>query len=390
MSTPLRMTPAVARRGFTLVEMLVAVTLLLFVFAMVVPFMRVQTRQIGTGAGRLDALQNARFSQNAIDRELRIAGVGATQNQPMIAQADPMAVTFNADLATRDSSDPDAIYYDPNVDTAAVGAMAAANAITLPRSSTTFPQIDYQSTPGIMGSAETVSYWLSRDSTSSQSDAYVLWRRVNNSTAKVVSTGLRVPSGTAFFQYFKINTGTGTLDSIPAASLPLFHPIAQHGSPADTGAAALIDSVRAVRMTVTGVYVDPQLGAVYRTVSSTTKLLNAGLLNHATCGFPPLPVPAAPAATKYGSVDSVTLTWTASPDQNGGEQSVQRYLVYAQQVGAASWGDPVADIPATVTSYDWSDPSIASMHGQWQFSVVAQDCTPANSTLMTSNTVTLP
>ena len=56
------------RRAFTLPEMLIATILMLFVFAMVVPFMRMQTRQIGTGAGRLDALQNARFSQNAIDR----------------------------------------------------------------------------------------------------------------------------------------------------------------------------------------------------------------------------------------------------------------------------------------------------------------------------------
>ena len=379
------------RQGFTLPEMLIATVLMLFVFAMAVPFMRMQTRQIGTGAGRLDALQNARFSQNAIDRELRIAGVGTTPNQPMLVQADPLAVTFNADLSTRDSTDPDAIYYDPYVDTLSTYALPLARAITLPRSSTSYPQMDYQSAPGIMGSAETVSYWLSLDSTSKLPNVYVLWRRVNDRTTKAVSTGIYVAPGTAFFQYFKIDQVTGALDSIPYAKLPLFHAAALHNTPSDTGAGSLIDSVRAVNMNVVGVYNDVQTGPVYRTVATTTKLLNVGLLNRATCGFPPLPVPSAPVATKYGTIpDSVTLKWTASPDQNGGEMSVQRYLVYRQQVGSATWGDPATDIPAGVTNYEWKEPSFATMHGAWQWAVIAQDCSPTNSTIATSNQLTLP
>jgi type II secretory pathway pseudopilin PulG len=370
------------RRAFTLPEMLIATILMLFVFAMVVPFMRMQTRQIGTGAGRLDALQNARFSQNAIDRELRIAGVGAVPNQPMLVQADPMAVTFNADLSTRDSTDPDAIYYDPYVDTLATSALPFARAITLPRSSTSYPQMDYQSAPGIMGSAETVSYWLSLDSTSAVPNIYVLWRRANDRTASAVSTGIYVAPGTAFFQYFKIDHITGALDSIPNATLPLFHSVAQHATVADTGAASLIDSLRAVSMNVVGMYKDPTSGIVYRTVSTLTKLLNVGLLNRATCGFPPLPIPAAP--------DSVTITWAASPDQNGGEQSVQRYLVYRQPVGGTTWGDPAADVAAGQTTYEWVDPGFAAMHGAWHYSVIAQDCSPSNSTITLSNTITLP
>ena len=64
------------RAGFTLAEMMIAVTLMLFIFAMVVPFLRTQMHELGQNAGNLDALQNARFSQNAIDRELRVAGAG--------------------------------------------------------------------------------------------------------------------------------------------------------------------------------------------------------------------------------------------------------------------------------------------------------------------------
>jgi len=305
-------------------------------------------------------------------------------------QADSMAVTFNADLATRDSGDQNAVYFDPHLDSLATQALPMARQITLPLSAFTYPGMDYVTDSGVMGTAETVSYWLSHDSTSGQPDVYILWRRINDRAPKVVSRGIRVPAGTAFFQYFKVNQATGALDSIPASALPLFHSVPQHGSPADSGVAALIDSVRMVRTSITGVYMDPQAGPVYRAVTTSTKLLNAGLLNHTSCGDAPLPVPAAPVATVYGSVDSLTLTWTASPDQDGGLRSVQRYLVYRRPVGASSWGDPAANLPAAQPGYDWSDPLWAQMHGNWEYAIIAQDCTPTNSTLVGSNQVTLP
>src|ERR1700722_8171180 len=124
-----RASPRSARHGFTLAEMLIACTLMLFVFAMIVPLLRIQTQSLGTGAGRLDALQTARFAQNAIDRELRIAGVGVLAQQPMIVQADPMAVTFNVDLSTRDSTDQNAVYFDPRVDTLTTQALPVSRQI---------------------------------------------------------------------------------------------------------------------------------------------------------------------------------------------------------------------------------------------------------------------
>jgi type II secretory pathway pseudopilin PulG len=380
------------RRAFTLPEMLIATVLMLFVFAMVIPFMRAQTWQIGVSAGRLDALQNARFSQNAIDRELRIAGVGTTPNQPMLVMAGPMAVTFNADLATTDSTDPDAIYFDRYMDTLSRGALPTTRSITLPLSAVSYPLANYQSAPGVMGNAETVSYWLSLDSTSTLANTYVLWRRANDQPATAVSTGIYVAPGKTFFQYFKIDQTTGALDSIPFAKLPLVHTVAQHATVADTGAASLIDSLRAVTMNVVGIYHDPQMGAIYRTVSTTTKLLNVGLLNNQrVCGPAPLPIPAAPVATVYGTTpDSVTLTWSASPDQNGGLESVQRYLIY-RQTGGVLQTDPAADVPAGLTTYEWHEPDFATMTaGSWQYAVIAQDCTPTNSTLTLSNSITLP
>ena len=150
--------------------------------------------------------------------------------------------------------------------------------------------------------------------------------------------------GTAFFQYYKIDAVTGGLDSIPNASLPLIHVAAVHSSPADTGQSALTDSIRAVQMTVTGMYDDPTKGPIYRSVTTMTKLLNAGLLYASECGQPPIAVNA-PTATAYidtsGSyADSVTLTWSASPDQNGGEKNVEFYMIYRQLVGGGRLGQP--------------------------------------------------
>ena len=92
------------RAGFTLIEMMMAILLTMLVFGITVPFFRVQTNAVDQGAGRLDALQNARYAQNAIDRELRLAG--GTPGQPVIVQASAFAITFNVDLVSRLASDP--------------------------------------------------------------------------------------------------------------------------------------------------------------------------------------------------------------------------------------------------------------------------------------------
>ena len=78
-------TGARRRAGFTLVEMMMAILLTVLVFAITVPFFRMQTNALDIGAGRMDALQTARYAQTAIDRQLRLAG-GIT-GQPIIVQA---------------------------------------------------------------------------------------------------------------------------------------------------------------------------------------------------------------------------------------------------------------------------------------------------------------
>ncbi len=284
----MRTTGSSRRDGVTLIEMMIAIVLFVLVFGLAVPFFRYQARSVSASAGRLDALQNARYAQSAIDRDLRISGIGIVQAQPMIVQADGFAITFNADLETKDRNDPLSIYYDADLDSTGADAMQNTSKVTLPNSSVQYPDSNYKN-GAIMSSAETVSYWLTRDSTATRTDQYILFRRVNNLNPKVVAKGIIVPAGQNFFQYMHPNS-VGGLDSIRAAYLPLYHSAPVHGSPADTGKSAQTDSIRVIRMSVTGIYNDPDKGPIMKTVVSSTKLLNAGMSRSTVCGDKPIAV----------------------------------------------------------------------------------------------------
>ena len=384
----MRTTEFSRREGVTLIEMMIAIVLFVLVFGLAVPFFRYQARSVSASAGRLDALQNARYAQSAIDRDLRISGIGIVQAQPMIVQADGFAVTFNADLATKDINDPMSIYYDADMDSSGTDAMNNANKVTLPNSAKTYPDSNYMN-GAITSPAETIQYWLVKDSAATRTDQYILYRRVNNLPQRLVAKGIIVPAGTNFFQYMKPNDAGG-LDSIKAAKLPLFHSAPIHGSPADTGSSALTDSIRVVRMTVTGLYNDPDKGAIMKTVVSSTKLLNAGMSRSTVCGDLPIAVTTA-TATPFGPAGhptKVTIAWTKSLDQDAGEKDVGRYMVFKKKVGVADWGSPIADLAASQANYSLDDTSLST--GNWVYGVIAQDCSPSNSAVTSTGAVNVP
>ncbi|MEO6211482.1 MAG: prepilin-type N-terminal cleavage/methylation domain-containing protein [Gemmatimonadaceae bacterium] len=382
-------TSATSRRdGVTLIEMMIAIVLFVLVFGLAVPFFRYQARSVSASAGRLDALQNARYAQSAIDRDLRISGIGIVQAQPMIVQADGFAVTFNADLATKDINDPMSIYYDVDMDSSGTDAMNNVNKVTLPNSSLQYPDSNYMN-GGVSSPAETIQYWLTKDSTATRTDQYILFRRVNNLPPRLVAKGIIVPPGTNFFQYMKPNAAGG-LDSVKAAQLPLFHSAPIHGSPADTGSSALTDSIRVVRMTVTGLYNDPDKGAIMKTVVSSTKLLNAGMSRSSVCGDLPIAVTTATAVATFGPgphVIKVTIAWTKSLDQDAGEKDVGRYMVFKKLTASSDWGSPIADLAASQDTYTLDDTTLGAMGTSWVYGVIAQDCSPSNSSVTPTNTV---
>jgi Tfp pilus assembly protein PilW len=161
MRSPSWFTLSSPRRGFTLAELLLGLTLTVLVFASAVPFFKVQTRAVTADMGRADALLTARFAQNTLDRELRNIGIGVEpmntalgipRNQPKIVQAADFAVTFNSNLVTVDTADVAAVHYDPNVPVSLTNAMPAS-AVTLPLSSITYPDYTYRKSNGALSGA---------------------------------------------------------------------------------------------------------------------------------------------------------------------------------------------------------------------------------------------
>ncbi len=376
------------RRGVTLIEMMLALTLFLVVFGIAVPFFRYEARSVSASAARQDALQNARYAQNAIDRDLRIAGIGIVSKQPLIVQADPYSITFNADLVTRDPDDAFSIYYDPDADSLSTISMSKDSPVTLPLSTQSYPDSDYLAS-SMPSRAETISYWVTADSASGRSDQYVLWRRVNNGAPRLVAKNIILESGHPLFTYFRPGP-TGSLDSIPVAKLPIFHSAAIHASPADTGTSAWTDSIRVVRIRISGLYDDPVKGDIIRTVESSSKLINSGMVGATTCGDPPLP-PDNPVATYDTSVlpAKITIEWDASIDQDNGEKDVERYKIFRKSTSASTWDpEPIASVAAGGTHFSIDDSELQP--GGWQYAIVAQDCSPSDSPNATTNTVTVP
>jgi type II secretory pathway pseudopilin PulG len=380
-----------SRRGFTLGELLLTLTLTIGVFSAAVPFFTMQMRQMAQDVGRTDAQQTARYAQNMVDRELRNIGIGVqpmaptqgiTRNQPKIILAHPRAVTFNTDLIATDTSDVEAVYYDPNVPQALTIAMSTASPITLPLVSRTYPDFTYRKADGSLSLAETLSYWVSADSTApSASNQYVLFRRVNDGPVVVVATGIRIVGSQPFFKYNRVYA-SGAVDSIPTTSLPIYWDA--------TGAVA--DSIRTVSLSVNGVFngfnLQNKAQTFIRTVNSQTSLANIGLAQRSSCGDVPLNpgVPAVAMVTVSG-VDRVQLTFTASGDEASGERDVERYSIYRRIVGDP-WGEPIDQVGGSKSaSYMWED---FDLHAavSFEYGVSAQDCSPANSAMRTSAAIT--
>jgi len=374
--------PRIHRRaGFTLVEMMMAILLTMLVFAITVPFFRVQTNAVDIGAGRLDALQNARYAQNAIDRELRLAG-GVT-GQPIIVQAHAFAITFNVDLVSRLVSDPNATYYNPSADSLSAESWEPSRSKALPNVSKVYPAQFYTDANGNQSSAETISYFVKADASSGRSDLYVLYRRVNDRDSTVVTRNLWIPSDTAnyFFKYQRADS-SGAIVQIPQGSLPIYW----------DAASKLADSIRVVQMRIAGLYRDVRKAKdVTRVIYHSTRLLNAGMLKQSICGTAPLGasnVVAAQVVDGLGAITNIHVTWDRSLEEAGGEADVAAYIIQRRPAAGTDWEVLGNLVARGYASYSFDDFNFRS--GNWVYGVVAQDCTPANSTVTASSTITNP
>jgi type II secretory pathway pseudopilin PulG len=388
---------AESRLGFTLAELMIAMTLTLLLLAAAVPFFRAQTRALDENAGRSAALQNVQFAVNALDRDLRIAGVGVTDRQPMIVLAHPRAVVINVDLVTPRAGDVSAVYADPDVPDEEAISMTPATKVALPLTGHAYPDSAYWQDPAarLPSSAETIAYWVEPDPSSGRADQYVLWRRVNGARPRVVSKGIILKSGEPVFRYFKFDSLARQVE-VPQAALPYHHSAPVHGNLAgarpDTGNSARTDSLRAVRVRLVGLYRDARgQRDLLDTAEVHVRVMNAGLQRSAQCGEAPLyggALAAAYAARPDGS-PSVALAWPRAIDEAGGEQDVERYEVYRRRPGDPAFGQPIVIVPGGFASYTHVDLDVQS-GDQWVYGVTAIDCTPSTSAVQSSATVTIP
>src|ERR1700759_4487299 len=139
MEAPMSRSFGRARRGFTLIEIMISMTLMLTIIGLSTQLFRKQANAVAQQSGRLDAQSNSRFAVSTLERELRVAGVGVVDQQPLLVMAGPTSLSFNANLVANDTGDLSAVYINAQADSASVGVWHSTNAIQLPGTTSFYP-----------------------------------------------------------------------------------------------------------------------------------------------------------------------------------------------------------------------------------------------------------
>lgn len=366
-----------------MVEMVFAVSITVLVFSIAVPFFRAQTRAMDAGAGRLDAFQSARYAVSRIEADLRTAG--GDVGQPLIVQAAPFAIAFNANRQGRTSTlDPNASYWDASLDTLTANGWMVSRAGTLPTSSKVYPPKTYTDPNGAAGKAETIQYYLLPDTVGGATGLYVLYRRVNDRDSTLVTRNLYVSSDSNFFFRYYVTGTTGTTSAVPNANLPIYW----------DDSVSRADSITAVDVLATGRFWDAKTQVnVYRNLHVTVKLRNAIKVLPLNCGAaPPTPdsvgvsVATAPAGAKL----NVRLDWSAVAGDSTAPRDVRQYIVYRRLSGASTW-TPIGSKPARgASTYRYEDFALPMTPGEYQYGLAARDCSAQGSVRTGTETVTFP
>jgi type II secretory pathway pseudopilin PulG len=379
-----------SRAGFSLVELLVTLIVMTMITGTTVLFFQNQNRSFLRGSDNMDLLQNARFTVSQVERILRTLGAGVTGQQPMLVYGGNDVVAFNTDYIETDTTNYRwAVNFNPSIPPANALAWTAGAATPIPNSSPsyTYPSVTYTQANGAQSLAETKMFWLALDSATTRVDDYILWERTNDSAAEAIARNLLVYPGRPFFEYFlarRLSTGADTMIVASGSLLPLIRQWPQAGdTPADTAMKVRPDSVRAIRINIR--VTNGQTGSAERVrdFSQMIQVPNNGLPSPNVCGRSPF-APTAVAATPDTVPGSglIFLGWQRSPDHGGGEFDVRQYVLFQRDDTATVWLDPLMMVKADTTTV-YSIPIAGLVPGSaYDFAVAAQDCTPAESSLM--------
>jgi type II secretory pathway pseudopilin PulG len=371
------------RGGFSMVEMIFAVSITVLVFSIAVPFFRAQTRAMDAGAGRLDAFQSARYAVSRIEADLRTAG--GDIGQPVIVQAAPFAIAFNADRQGRTSTlDRNASYWNAALDTLTTNAWMLSRAGTLRTSSKVYPPRTYLDPNGAAGKAETIQYYLLPDTAGGNTGLYVLYRRVNDRDSTLVTRNLYVSSDSNFFFRYYTTNASGTTTAVENSALPIYW----------DDSLSRADSITALQVRATGRYWDSKTRVnVYRSLYVTVKLRNAQKLLPPRCGAAP-PTPDSVGVTvdtaRAGAKLDVRLDWSAVAGDSTSPRDVRQYIVYRRLSGAATW-TPIGSKPARgARTYRYQDFALPLTAGEYEYGLAARDCAGQGNVRTGTETVTFP
>lgn len=382
------------RRGFTLIEIAIAIVILSIVLTGALRLFRSVNTSVNAAVDRMDAMQNLRFGLSQIDLLVRNAGAGTTDAQPTLIYVAEGTVAFNADWISLFPGSPTAVNYNPDADPNASNAATVAQRFQIPTSSVFYPDSTYR-TQGGLSPAETIVYYFELDTTTTRVDDYHLMRQVNNNTPDEVARNFLAYPGKPFFEWLRTD-GNGNLQAVTAAAaapypaLPWRHINPIHSSLTDTNAAgAYIDSIRAMRLAVRATNGMTGTREVIRDLITTVRIPNAGLSKQRSCGDAPI-FGQAVAVANTGTPGSpvVRISWTRATDESTGELDVERYLVY-RRTTAGAYDDALVQVPAGQANYTYDDPTVIS-GTEYEYGVSALDCTPLESTRSVSATITVP
>ena len=387
-------TSTVRRAGFTLIEMLIGMTMTAAVMGAAFSLFRSQARVFDTNQQRYDMMQNSRGALEEAERVIRTMGAGVPNTQPVLVYGDNNVLAFNTDFIEQDTVDTRwAAYFNAEAVTSETISWDVGSAGNLPGTSYSYPPANFLLGSGDPSPAETYTFFFQADGSTSRSDDYVLYQQVNNGTPQIVARNILAhPSGLPFFQYLqRRSTNVGdTLIVEPSGNLPLKRTIVT-GSTTDTAAATRPDSIRGVRINMR--FTNGQTGAAerFRDVQTTIQVPNNGIPLPTVCGRNPLaPGSLTVVDTAYGS-GKIWLTWTRSTDQDAGEQDVLQYILYRKLQGATSWADPLLIVKRTANQTSYTQMIAGNAPGTaYTFGVSAQDCTPNESTILTLNVTPHP
>lgn len=364
------------RPGVSLTELMIALGIFSVLMATSLGFYRRQGQAFTAGNERMTLMQNLRYGVNALEQNLRTAGIGVPSSQPVLVHAGERVVAFNANYASNMADDLFAVYPGSGVPDDAVSALTPGRQITIPLSTFTYPDSAYSEGAG-NSPAETIIFFFALDSTTARLDDFVLYRQVNDRAPELIARNL-VETDRPFFTYYLLDDngpGNSPVSEVPASYVPGSHTEPIHGAPGDTGIVAGVDSVRAVRVTYAATNGMTGEKETRREITRLIRLPNAGVDTRRTCGAKPLLGTSLAAGAGPGHIE---LSWGQAIDEYTGEMDVMRYVVWRRENGETDWGDPLVSLAPGADPYTYQD--ISALQGvAYDYAVAAQDCTPQYS-----------